>query len=87
MKCWLALFSIGLLLWTWGWILIDWVLNKAVYQGMEAPFWLLQLPLTTTVVYVTGWHAYQIAFIEAHIALVMLVYALLKLSTREKHAS
>lgn len=87
MKRWLALFCFGLLLWTWSWILLDWVLNKAVYEGMTEPFWLFQMPFATSVVYVTGWHAYQIAFIEAHIALIILIYAWVKLSTERQHAS
>jgi len=78
-KPWFALFCVGLALWTGGWVLIDWVLNSAVYQGMEAPVWLLQVPFSPAVVYVSGWHAYQIGFIQCHIALVIFVYAVAKL--------
>jgi len=76
---WLLLLGLGLLLWTTSWILVDWVLNGAVYWGMESPFRLIQIPFNPQVIYVSGWHAYQIGFIQCHVALIILVYAVAKL--------
>jgi sensor histidine kinase YesM len=83
MKRWLLLLCFGIALWTASWILIDWVLNFAIYHGMEAPLWLFQVPFSSQVIYVSGWHAYQLAFYQCCIALVLLVYTLVKLISRE----
>jgi hypothetical protein len=72
-------FAFGLIWWVTGWVCIDWVLNYAVYNGMTT-LWLIQIPFTSIDVVTSPWQAYFLSFIQIHIALVLMVYAL-----REKH--
>ncbi len=72
-------FTLGLIWWVTGWVCIDWVLNYAVYNGMTE-LWLMQIPFTSIDVVTSPWQAYFLSFIQIHVALVLMVYAL-----REKH--